>query len=46
MTNWSLQSRLQGLLWGFSGLILATIVGAWTIHGFDWLLLGDRKSVV
>jgi len=40
MTNWSLQSRLQGLLWGFSGLILATIVGAWTIHGFDWLLLG------
>jgi methyl-accepting chemotaxis protein len=38
MTNWSLQSRLQGLLWGFTGLILATIVGAWTIHGFDWLL--------
>jgi len=40
MTNWSLQSRLLGLLWGFSGLILATIVSAWTIHGFDWLLPG------
>jgi len=28
------------MLWGFSGLILATIVGSWLIHGFDWLMLG------
>ncbi len=40
MTNWSLQSRFSALLWGFSGLILATILGAWLLHGFDWLLLG------
>lgn len=40
MTNWSLQSRFSALLWGFSLLILATIVGAWLLHGFDWLLLG------
>jgi methyl-accepting chemotaxis protein len=40
MTNWSLQSRFSTLLWGFSGLILATILGAWLLHGFDWLLLG------
>ncbi len=39
MTNWSLQSRLSALLWGFSGLILATIVGTWLLHGFDWLML-------
>ncbi len=39
MTNWSLQSRLTALLWGFSGLVLATIVGTWTLHGFDWLML-------
>jgi methyl-accepting chemotaxis protein len=39
MTNWSLQSRLSALLWGFSLLILATIVGAWALHGFDWLML-------
>jgi len=40
MTNWSLQSRFSALLWGFSLLILATIIGAWLLHGFDWLLLG------
>jgi len=39
MTNWSLQSRLSALLWGFSLLVLATIVGAWMLHGFDWLML-------
>jgi methyl-accepting chemotaxis protein len=39
MTNWSLQSRLSALLWGFSLLIFATIVGAWLLHGFDWLML-------
>jgi methyl-accepting chemotaxis protein len=39
MTNWSLQSRLTALLWGFSGLVLATIVGTWTLYGFDWLML-------
>ncbi len=39
MTNWSLQSRLSALLWGFSLLILATLVGAWLLHGFDWLML-------
>ena len=40
MTNWSLQSRLRVLLWGFSGLILATLAGTWAMHGFDWQLLG------
>jgi HAMP domain-containing protein len=40
MTNWSLQSRFSALLWGFSALILTTIVGAWLLHGFNWLLLG------
>ncbi|MBI5331711.1 MAG: CZB domain-containing protein [Betaproteobacteria bacterium] len=39
MTNWSLQSRLAALLWGFSGLVLATILAAWVMHGFDWALL-------
>jgi len=39
MTNWSLQSRLTALLWGFSGLVLATIVATWLLHGFDWLML-------
>jgi methyl-accepting chemotaxis protein len=39
MTNWSLQSKLTALLWGFSGLVLATIVAAWMLHGFDWLML-------
>jgi len=39
MTNWSLQSRLTALLWGFSGLVLATIVATWILHGFDWLML-------
>jgi len=39
MTNWSLQSRLSALLWGFSLLVLATIVGAWSLHGFDWIML-------
>ena len=39
MTNWSLQSRLTALLWGFSGLVLATIIGTWALHGFDWLML-------
>jgi methyl-accepting chemotaxis protein len=39
MTNWSLQSRLTALLWGFSGLLLATIVASWMLHGFDgWML--------
>lgn len=40
MTNWSLQSRFSALLWGFSALVLATIVGAWQLHGFNWLMLG------
>jgi methyl-accepting chemotaxis protein len=40
MTNWSLQSRLTALLWGFSGLVLATIVGAWFLYGFGWVMLG------
>jgi methyl-accepting chemotaxis protein len=40
MTNWSLQSKFQSMLWGFSGLILASIVGSWLIHGFDWWMLG------
>jgi methyl-accepting chemotaxis protein len=40
MTNWSLQSSFSALLWGFSLLILATIVGAWMLHGFDWMMLG------
>ena len=49
MTNWSLQSRLTALLWGFSGLVLATIVATWLLHGFDWpmlafLLLGIAVS--
>ncbi len=39
MTNWSLQSRLTALLWGFSLLVLATIVGAWLLHGFEWPML-------
>ena len=39
MTNWSLQSRLTALLWGASGLLLATIVATWLLHGFDWLML-------
>ncbi len=39
MTNWSLQSRLTALLWGFSGLVLATIAGTWALHGFDGLML-------
>ena len=39
MTNWSLQSRLSALLWGFSVLVLATIAGSWMLHGFDWLML-------
>ena len=39
MTNWSLQSKLSALLWGFSLLVFATIVGAWVLHGFDWLML-------
>jgi methyl-accepting chemotaxis protein len=39
MTNWSLQSRLTALLWGFSGLVLATIVAAWISHGFEWPML-------
>jgi methyl-accepting chemotaxis protein len=34
-----LQSRLTALLWGFSGLLLATIVASWMLHGFDgWML--------
>ena len=50
MTNWSLQSKFQGLLWGFSGLVLAAIVGSWLMHGFDWsmpvfLALGVALSV-
>ena len=40
MKNWSLQSRLTALLWGFSGLVLATIVGAWALYGFSWVMLG------
>jgi methyl-accepting chemotaxis protein len=39
MTNWSLQSRLTALLWGFSGLVLATILGAWFLYGFGWTML-------
>ncbi len=39
MTNWSLQSRLTALLWGFFGLLAATVVGSWALHGFDWLML-------
>jgi len=39
MTSWSLQSRLTALLWGFSLLVLATIMGAWALHGFEWLML-------
>ncbi|MDP1905304.1 MAG: methyl-accepting chemotaxis protein [Pseudomonadota bacterium] len=34
-----MQSRLTALLWGFSGLVLATIIGTWALHGFDWLML-------
>ena len=39
MTNWSLQSRLQALLWAFSGLILAHMIGNWTLNGFNLLSL-------
>ena len=39
MTNWSLQSKLTALLWTFSGLVLATIVGASTLFGFSWTML-------
>ncbi len=39
MTNWSLQSKCLALLWGFSALILATILGSWLLHGFDWMML-------
>ena len=39
MTNWSLQSKFRGMLWGFSGLVLATIVGSGLIHGFHWMML-------
>lgn len=39
MTNWSLQSKCLALLWGFSALILATIMGSWLLHGFDWMML-------
>jgi len=39
MTNWSLQSRISALLWGFSGLILITIVASGLLHGFDWVML-------
>ncbi len=38
MTNWSLQSRFQGFLWGFAGLMLAAMSASWLIHGFDWIL--------
>jgi methyl-accepting chemotaxis protein len=40
MTNWSLRSRLQWLLWGFSGLVLATVAASWLMHGFDWVMPG------
>jgi len=39
MTNWSLQSRLSTLSWGFSGLVLATIAGAFALHGFHPLMV-------
>ena len=39
MTNWSLQSKLTALLWGFSGLLLVTLLAVWALHGFDGLLL-------
>jgi methyl-accepting chemotaxis protein len=39
MTNWSLQSRLTALLWGFSLLMLATLIDSWVRHGIDWRML-------
>ena len=39
MTNWSLQSRLQGLLWALLGLILVQLVGNGVSHGFSPLSL-------
>ena len=39
MTNWSLQSRFRGLLWGFSSLVLATLAVSFLRHGFDWVML-------
>jgi methyl-accepting chemotaxis protein len=39
MKNSSLQSRLAGLLWGFSGLFLLAFVTDVLRHGFDWPFL-------
>ena len=39
MKNWSLQSKFQATLWAFSGLVLATVLGATLIHGFNLILL-------
>ena len=38
MTNWSLQFRLTALLWGNALLVLASVAGAWLLHGFHWLM--------
>ena len=40
MTNSSLRSEFQAMLWGFTTLILATVIASWLIHGFDWVMLG------
>jgi methyl-accepting chemotaxis protein len=39
MTNWSLQSKISALLWGFSGLVLSSIVASGVLHGFNWIML-------
>ncbi len=39
MTNSSLQSRIVALLWGFSALLVVTIVTSFVMHGFDAYML-------
>lgn len=39
MTNSSLRSRFQAISWGFTALILATVIASWLMHGFDWVML-------
>jgi len=39
MTNWSLQSKLTFLLWGFSALMLAAVLTFWSLLGFTWVML-------
>ncbi|MBK1647972.1 methyl-accepting chemotaxis protein [Rhabdochromatium marinum] len=38
MTNWSLQSKFNALLWTLTGLILTTVAQAWMLHTWSpWM---------